>query len=238
MFSACIVCGKEFDITPSRLKKGKVICCSVKCRSIWQTGRGRGKSILIKCVICGVEFKSFKSREKTRKVCHNPDCLKKIRSINLKGVPKSEEHKLHVSLAKIGTVFTEEHRKNISKCKQGVYVREKNPNWMGGISYEPYCPKFNDEFKERCRAFFKYTCVCCGKTQEENKERLSIHHVGYNKNVCCDNTPPLFASLCRSCHAKTQHNREYWEEVLTNKILLEHDGKSYFTKEEMVCLQL
>ena len=125
-----------------------------------------------------------------------------------------------LSKKRVGT-FTEEHKKNLSESHKGKpccekariansirWMREGNPNWKGGVSFEPYCPKFTKKFRERVRMFFGYKCVECGEMQEE--EKLSIHHVHYNKQVCCDNTPPIFVALCRECHAKTSHNREYW----------------------------
>jgi hypothetical protein len=44
-----------------------------------------------------------------------------------------------------GTKRNEETRRKLSECKQG----EKHPNWKGGISFEPYCPKFNADLKRR-----------------------------------------------------------------------------------------
>jgi hypothetical protein len=199
IFLECKVCGKEFSVPKSQFERGDANCCSIKCRSVWQTQHDRGKKIFITCAVCGKKFRSFESRNGTRKVCTDPKCLAEIRSRNIKG--------------------------------------EKCPWWKGGISFEPYCPKFNREFKERVRAFFNYTCIGCGKTQTTAGEKLSIHHVGYNKETCCDTSIPLFAPLCRRCHASTNNHREYWEPLLTEKILLEYDGKCYFTKEEYTTIK-
>lgn len=37
---------------------------------------------------------------------------------------------------------------------QGYQSGPLSSTWRGGTSYYPYCPKFNAEFKRRCRAFF------------------------------------------------------------------------------------
>ncbi|NQU99405.1 MAG: HNH endonuclease [Parcubacteria group bacterium] len=42
----------------------------------------------------------------------------------------------------------------------------------------------------------------------ENKEKLSIHHIDYNKQ---NNNPNNLISLCRKCHVKTNFNRNYWK---------------------------
>ena len=126
-------------------------------------------------------------------------------------------------------------------CSVGVIIRtlrfhnieiriikgENHPKWLGGVSFEPYCPKFNNEFKERVRAFWNRECGLCGLSEQDNGRKLSVHHVNYEKMVCCDDTPPLFIPLCSSCHAITNHNRRGWEHVLTEYIMIYFNGDSY-----------
>ena len=107
-----------------------------------------------------------------------------------------------------------------------------NGNWKGGISFEPYCPKFNKDLKTRVRTFFDYRCVICGKSTEENKRNLAVHHVEYDKLACCHGKPIHFAALCHKCHSKTNYNREYWECILHRIIDEIYNGRSYYTKEE------
>ena len=123
------------------------------------------------------------------------------------------------------------------KCKTG----ELSPQWKGGVSFEPYCEKFDDDLKERVRIFFDRKCYICGKSEQEQidemlKEgktpikKLDVHHVNYDKMVCCNDIKPLFVPLCRSCHAKTQFDREYWEEFFTVSLNYLTDGEC-FTKK-------
>ena len=108
---------------------------------------------------------------------------------------------------------------------------KNSPFWLGGISFEPYCQKFNEEFKERVREFFNNECVLCGATQ--TGEKLSVHHVEYNKQACCDGKPVHFAALCHPCHSKTNRNgRDRWENIFHRIIDEIYEGKSYYTKEE------
>ena len=105
--------------------------------------------------------------------------------------------------------------------------------WYGNVRYNDtskYCEKFNEDFKERCRAYWGWTCVICGK--EETTRRLSIHHVHYDKKMCCNGSPKDVVALCSSCHTATNVNRDMWEDAFTKLIYEEHNGKSYFTKEE------
>ena len=114
-------------------------------------------------------------------------------------------------------------RRNIEK--------ENHPNWKGGISFEPYCPKFNENFKEKCRRYWKRKCGICGLNEYENKmkwdQKLSIHHVNYNKDALCNNQSNLFIPLCKKCHAKTNGYRIWWETYLTNYLMTWFNGKTY-----------
>lgn len=141
-----------------------------------------------------------------------------------------------------GKTHTDDTRKRISESHAGrkqtpewkrkrARSGEQNGFWKGGISFEPYCRKFNDEFKERVRAFFGERCVVCGKTREDNtpnKRRLLVHHVNYDKMVCCNDVKPLFVCLCLSCHSRTNSNRGYWEEYFTKLINEKYNGECYF----------
>jgi hypothetical protein len=111
--------------------------------------------------------------------------------------------------------------------------RERNANWNGGISFEPYCEKFNFEFKERVREFFGRICVECQMTEEENGQRLTVHHANYDKMVCCNDVEPLFVALCIGCNSRANNDREYWTKHYTDIINNKYDGKCYYTKEEM-----
>jgi len=114
---------------------------------------------------------------------------------------------------------------------------ENNPSWKGGVSFEPYCPKFNRKFRKRVRAFFNHKCVACGMTQEENGKDLSVHHVHYDKKTCCkegeDVKDRKFVALCKSHHADTNNNRAFWEDWYTEIINEFYGGQCYFTEEEM-----
>ena len=140
------------------------------------------------------------------------------------GVPLSEEHRKRIGKSNKGHSVLEETRNKISENLKG----EKHPNWQGGISFEPYCPKFNNEFKERVRAFFNYQCLECGTPQ--NGTKLQVHHVNFRKDACCtEDVIPLFVPLCRSCHTATNHNRPYWQQHFTEMINGYYGGQCYLT---------
>jgi len=108
---------------------------------------------------------------------------------------------------------------------------EKHPNWKGGISFGPYCHRFNEEFKERVRSFWGYLCGYCGKSQSENKRKLHVHHVDYKKDSCCnEGSPRRFIPLCNSCHSRSNWNKEKWRAIFIETINLKYGGKCYFPK--------
>ena len=144
--------------------------------------------------------------------------------------------------AKTSDTHTGRKRSLQTKMKISVALKKaysdptKSPNWQGGISFEPYCPKFNIDLKRRIREFFGNRCILCGNLAEEAKTKkrmqLSCHHVEYNKSACCDGKPVRFAALCHPCHAKTGQDRARWETIFHRIIDEIYNGRSYFTKEE------
>ena len=109
-------------------------------------------------------------------------------------------------------------------------VGDTNPSWKGGVSFEPYCIKFNNEFKERVRAFFGHECVECHKTQDELGRKLDVHHVNYDKMMCCNDVKPLFVALCRGCNSKANYNRDYWQKHYTETINNKYNGVCYLPR--------
>ena len=94
----------------------------------------------------------------------------------------------------------------------------KNPSWLGGISFLIYPSEFNSELKKRVKLRDNNTCKLCPITEEIHNKRfkrnLSIHHIDYNKN---NNNSENLITLCASCHQKTNFNRNYWKKLLTLK---------------------
>jgi len=124
-----------------------------------------------------------------------------------------------IGIAKQGMKFTKEHCDNISKGKEGILnpkvgiflkgkTGEKSRNWKGGLSFEPYGFEFNEKLKEKIRKRDGYICQYCHRNQDEIGEKLSIHHIDYNKK---NNDLLNLISLCRKCHTKTGANRELWK---------------------------
>jgi len=91
---------------------------------------------------------------------------------------------------------------------------EKNPNWRGGKSIEPYAWGFGEELKNKIRTRDGYVCQVCFLSGFD--KALSVHHIDYNKENHDENN---LISLCRKCHGATNYNRKYWQNVLSEKIM-------------------
>lgn len=146
------------------------------------------------------------TREKLRKI--NLGRKNPLSSLKQKGVPKSKETCEKMRLAKLNNPT----RYWLGK-KRLDNSGEKNYFWKDGKSKEPYTIDWTNTLKRSIRERDHYTCKICGKQQEETT--FCIHHIDYNKKNC---SPSNLVTLCRSCHTKTNSNRESWI-LLFNKLL-------------------
>jgi 5-methylcytosine-specific restriction endonuclease McrA len=138
-----------------------------------------------------------------------------------KGYKQTEEHKKKLSLSKIGNKNPMKEpvaRKKISEARKRYFLNQdnriklsemyrgnKNWNWQGGISYNPYSIDWTNSLRISIRERDKYTCQLCNDKQGDYA--FSVHHIDYNKHNCC---PDNLITLCHSCHSKTNNHREYW----------------------------
>lgn len=207
----CLQCGKIFDARVSTAK-----FCSLSCKNAAQKGHKYG--VGYKHTPEAIQKISDSSKDRP---CI-PETRKKI-SDSLIGRPSPNKGNKYSEdvLEKLrgrtpwnkGTIglYSDEYRTKISKNHADV-SGASNPAWKGGISFEPYCSEFNDALKEKIRDRDNRNCQLCGI--EENGEKLSVHHIHYDKENC----NPDMISLCRSCHAKTHVNRAYYEKLFMGNL--------------------
>lgn len=126
------------------------------------------------------------------------------------------------------------HKKKISDSKKGMCGGEDNPNWKGGVSFDPYCKKFTNELKQQVRDLYNncdfisglpdYVCnVLNGKVWG-----LDIHHVDSNKMQGCEGISWKLVPLSRRNHMRMNGNRPFWEKLICYAI--EYD-KTYYNDE-------
>jgi len=89
------------------------------------------------------------------------------------------------------------------------HLKEKAPNWKGGISFEPYSVDWKETLKRSIRERDYYICQLC-------KEYGNVvHHIDYNKQNC---NPNNLICLCFRCNSKVNFKREYWTKYFQDKI--------------------
>lgn len=98
------------------------------------------------------------------------------------------------------------------ECTAAYHVGEKSPAWRGGS--DPNRGQGWLKRAEEARARDGYKCRRCGKTQEENKQRLSVDHIRpwrEFEDAAEANALDNLASLCRKCHSwKTTTLEKKW----------------------------
>ncbi|HDZ14488.1 hypothetical protein LCGC14_0646870 [marine sediment metagenome] len=141
----------------------------------------KGGKKAVPCTQCEALITKFPSLIKEMNFC-NHICYGNWRSKNFNG----NDNPNHGSIAMFGS---------------------SNPNWKGGITYEPYCEIWLDaEYKESIKERDDYKCqnVDCWN----NSNRLSIHHIDYDKKNCHPNN---LITLCTSCNVRANYNRDFWQ---------------------------
>lgn len=221
MIRNCETCNNEFTTYPNWIKRGGGRFCSWKC-----SGVPRDRKVNKNCLYCGIDFKIKLSTS-----IHNASKYCSIRCGQLGAIGKKKPNcsgdKIHTW--KGGKTLI---KKNCMDCGINIYYRserchscskklELHPNWKGGLSTTPYPIIFNQKLKDRIRERDNYICQLCIVTEEEHiivfGKSLSVHHVDYNKENCCDYN---LLTLCSSCNTRVNHNRNYWMEhftILTKK---------------------
>lgn len=129
-----------------------------------------------------------------------------------KGIPWTEDVRMKLRESHLGIHPTEETRRKLSEGRR----LDKHPNWHGGLSFEPYCPKFDETFKRSIRDRFAHRCYVCGIREIENLtcrgtyRKLAVHHCDYNKNSICNGHDWAFVPLCLRCHQLSNYDRHGW----------------------------
>lgn len=236
----CKVCGKQLTrVKPSELERGNNQYCSNECKYKDHGQKISGKNhpryvekIKCACQKCGIEFEVKPSSYKNgrgkfcSRACASKGLVTKICEVC------GTEYQEKPSKAEMRRCCSPTCR-HILKSKE--ISGENNPAWEGGISKGEYCNLWNVNFRKRVRAFFGNICVECGKIIDPPYKNMHVHHVLYDKGICCEGEDVgerLFVTLCVSCHAKSNHNKGYWKEHYTNMINTRFGGKCYYTKDE------
>ena len=215
----CETCGKEFETFPSNIKRGWGRFCSLECRTACET-----KRVTKECEMCGKKFEVKRYIATATRFC-SIECVSKWRETqtgesngNWKG------GKTHFICKNCGKEFESYDCARVHEltfcsiaCYHSWHQQDRCYQWLGGISFEPYPPEFNEALKRQIRERDQRRCMLCGQ-----KGRC-VHHIDYDKDNCNHQN---LCTVCRICHAYTNAERETWTKRLQS-IMNEHYGYTY-----------
>lgn len=227
----CVVCGKEFYLPKCELDRVANPTCSKGCMGKLRQGTSRPREVGLHISLAKrgkplTEEHKKKLSEAHKGLIRSPDAIKRSSESLKSRYSNNKEFRDKIQKINSDRSKSPEYRKmartrslkmwadptHIDK----IYEKISGENchlWRGGISFEPYCKKFNNLIKEKIRKKFNRACYICGKSEAENGKRLDVHHVDYSKDQGC-NKQWMLVPLCHSCHARTNGNRDYWEALL------------------------
>ena len=133
-----------------------------------------------------------------------------------KGKKHSEETKQKICKSRKKYIVSEKTKRKMSESHKGLFEGDKhplyglingenNPNWKGGISNNPYCSDWNILKKELKESDGN---ICQNPLCEGRSQRMTSHHIDYNKQNC---HPFNIITLCNSCNSKANGNRYWWQ---------------------------
>ena len=122
-----------------------------------------------------------------------------------------------------GKKLSKETKHKISKAQLTLYAEGKRnpPNYIDGRSYDGYPLEFK-RIRSSKIIFIrdKFQCQLCGeyifKSKPKDKNKLSIHHIDYNKQ---NNHLNNLISLCTFCNISVNKNREEWIKYFHEKMI-------------------
>jgi hypothetical protein len=168
MKTICQMCNKEFNVKPSRLKRGEGKFCSKNC-----VRKSQSKKEIVMCENCGKEILIKLSRKKlgqfkfcSRK-CQGEWYYK--RSIKICSICKKEFYNKWQC-----------HKYCSKECRIIAKRGKNNPMWKGGIT--PFKKLLRDSAKNRewVKAIFErdsWTCQECGRHRKVgDRVILEVHH--------------------------------------------------------------
>jgi len=146
------------------------------------------------------EQQKQKISKSNKLVIHTQEWNSRVWIANI-GKKRSEEVKNKLSESHKWYIMPEEQKQKIRE----KLIWELGSNWQWWISSLPYSIGWTRKFKKKIRERDEFTCQVCW--EKKWWASYPIHHIDYNKLNCNDSN---LVTLCRCCHAKTNHNRASW----------------------------
>lgn len=184
----CVDCGKKISV--------RAIRCS-HCSKVGINNNNYGNKKISKkyyCIDCGKEIRDYKA--------------KRCKSCAAKYFLNQDDFKLKLKNRMSGSGNPMFGKKQKEESRKKMSLKAGGTGIPGELS--EYGSEFDSALKEQVRFRDKYICQLCGCSQIENGSQLDCHHIDYNKK---NNVLNNLVALCKSCHRKTNWNRNYWKEI-------------------------
>lgn len=185
---ACPICGRP----RSRAMK----TCSTACG--YELIRRRGRSVT--CRVCKKQFvvpPSLRARSYCSRACYFKSVARRFALVAAECVQCGHAfRRTRAALRRVKRVFCSR------ACSARFYRGEHSAAWRGGSDPNrgPGWLKVAEEIRKRDG----YCCQRCGKSQDENGQKLSVDHIvpwRRFESVAQANHPDNLVSLCRTCHS-------------------------------------
>lgn len=142
-----------------------------------------------------------------------PSTIRKRAESNT-GKRRTEETRNKQSVAAVRRYQDPIEREKSSAVAQGISYDE----WEGFAVDYPYCPKFNEACRESNREKYDRRCFLSDMTEDENGQKLSVHHIDMNKAQGCEGHAWKLVPLSKKLHSGS-HSATWTARII---YLLEH----------------
>lgn len=164
------------------------------------------------CSVCGKKYQVKRVNAASR------FCSLQCVGISQRGKPVSREPtRVLKKCCVCGTPFYvfrchEKRKKCCSKAcsnnmRSSQMKGEGNPNWSGGLSRLPYPWDFRETSRE---VIERDGFICQNPSCDGSDERLTTHHINYDKQDCRQEN---LICLCSSCNSKANFGRSEWQKI-------------------------
>jgi len=222
-FVTCLNCKKDVKRQPKDIKRSKsgMHFCSHGCRASYMVGEKNPKHIPPverDCLGCGKRIYVKPSRLATQFYCgyvcrgrcirgeDSPVYVERVRGT----CGECGKEVLVVPSRWRERMFCGEDCAAASHAK--LMKGEANPNYIHGRAGTAYPKEFND-IREAVRDRDGRKCFLCGAREEDMDEKISVHHIDWDKY---NNDMANLMTLCRPCHEKEagSKRRRMWRAAL------------------------
>lgn len=189
----------------NRLKPTDTKFCSHECRVAFKKPQPRP------CVNCGNIFSPIKFHGGIGRYIAHDSGKTCSRRCQLEWIRRNPERKRKISVA---------------------FKGPKHPNWQGGKTAVNISDHRGSDWLSIAAAIRKrdkYKCKRCGKTEEENRRKLDVHHIEpyHNFKTAKEaNRKSNLISLCWSCHRKAENEIAEKQMILPFAAIAREDRRS------------